>query len=205
MPTSRKFTVDDLEIACGELATIPYFPSAERAFVMNLLRKMCPHHDALRFVVDTAVARCKQWPGMSELRGLLCTRYDAADGMDEPNCSIPGFTAEESKAKYLATHNSIKTQSQLPVPEMGAIRQIAAGKSIEAQRAEVERLEKLKRDLAAKIGRPTRPRSEFAYSPEQIAQLEADMANEQLPYSARQLAAQMLQRCRQGIAAEAKA
>lgn len=201
---SRPFTPKDLEMACAKLSTIPYFQVVNWAAVMDELRKMCPHYDALRFVVDTAVARCKQWPGMSELRGLLCSKFDAADGIDEPNCSIPGFTAEENEAKYLASHDSIKAQSQLPVPEMGTIRQIAAAKSIDATRSETDRLEQIGRDITNNLSRPKLPPSEFAYSPEQMAQLEADMNNEQLPYAARKVAAQMLDRSRHPQAAEAK-
>jgi hypothetical protein len=203
---SGKFTIDDLEIAVGDLSTIPFFPSDERAraSVMEQLRRMCPHIEGLRFIVDTAMARCKQWPGMSELRGLLCTRYNAADGIDEPNCSIPGFTAEEAEAKFLAAHESVKAQSQLPVPELAVVRQIAAGKSMEATKGELNQLERLGRDLGSKLHPKLKP-AEFAYSSEQIAQLETDMANEQLPYAARQVAAQMLDRCLRGTATEAKA
>lgn len=197
----RKFTVDDLETACGELGTIPFFPAAERAFVMNMLRKMCPHYEALRFVVDTAVARCKQWPGMSELRGLLCSRYDALDGIDEPSCSIPGFSPEESEAKFLAQHGTIKSAEQLPVPEMGTIRQIAAGKSIEATRSDTAQLARIGRNLSEKLERPKLPPSEFAYSPEQIAQLESAIADESQSYAARNVAQQMLDRCRNAQAA----
>jgi hypothetical protein len=49
---------------------------------------------------------------MAELRGLLCTRYDAADGIDQPYCTIPGFTPAEQEARYLEQrHEEVKRLS----------------------------------------------------------------------------------------------
>lgn len=115
MPKDEKFTLDDLNIACDDLATIPYFPTSSRASVIVQLGRMCPHKRALEWLTSTAVARCKQWPGMSELRGLLCSRFDAADGLDEPTCSIPGFSAEEQEARFLERHEEIKQLANKPV------------------------------------------------------------------------------------------
>jgi hypothetical protein len=200
----ERFTAEDLSWAADQLGMLPYFPHESRAAVITLLAKMCPDKRALRWLIDATISHAKVWPGPSELRGLLCTRYNAADGIDEPSCSIPGFTAEEAEAKFLAQHENVKVQSQLPVPEMAAVRQIAAGKSIEATKGELNQLERLGCDLASRLHPKLKP-AEFAYSSEQIAQLETDMANEQLPYAARQVAAQMLDRCRRNMAAEAKA
>lgn len=104
----EKFNEKDLERACDDLAMLPYFPSESRQSVMRLLALMCPHKEALLWVVAEAVSRAPKWPGPTELRGLLCTRYDAADGKDQPFCSIPGFTPSEMEAKYLAKHEERK-------------------------------------------------------------------------------------------------
>jgi len=104
----EKFSQDDLGQACDDLGTIPYFPRESRSSVIFQLAKMCPHRRSLKWLVETALARCKGWPGMSELRGLLCTRFDAADGIDEPNCSIPGFTAEEAEMRHIEEHDNRK-------------------------------------------------------------------------------------------------
>jgi hypothetical protein len=106
---SDKFSIDNLRDAVDDLATIPFFPRESRSSVQRELAKMCPSYKALRFVVDAAQARCTQWPGMAELRGLLCSRYDADDGIDQPCCSIPGFTAEDAEARFL---EGIKPQRQ---------------------------------------------------------------------------------------------
>jgi hypothetical protein len=139
----ERFTAEDLSWAADQLGMLPYFPHESRAAVITLLAKMCPDKRALRWLIDATISHAKVWPGPSELRGLLCTRYNAADGIDEPSCSIPGFTAEEAEAKFLAQHENVKVQSQLPVPEMAAVRQIAAGKSIEATKGELNQLERL--------------------------------------------------------------
>lgn len=99
---------NDLERACDDLAMLPFFPVEARASVMHLLAKMCPSKKALQWLVTEAVNRCPKWPGPAELRGLLCSRYDAADGVDQPHCSIPGHTAAECEARYIAQHEETK-------------------------------------------------------------------------------------------------
>jgi hypothetical protein len=121
---SDKFSIDNLRDAVDDLATIPFFPKESRASVQREMAKMCPSYKALRFVVDTAQARCTQWPGMAELRGLLCSRFDAADGIDQPHCSIQGFTAEEAEARFL---EGIKPQRKLSAESKEMIRQLGAG------------------------------------------------------------------------------
>ncbi len=116
------FSKQDLMQAAAELATIPFFPAEAQLVVMQQLARMCPHKQALRFVVDTAVARCKRWPGISELRGLLCSRYNAADGIDEPSCSIRGFTPEECEERFYERElEALPTRQQILAPESAAM------------------------------------------------------------------------------------
>ena len=108
MPVEEKITKKDLEDAVNDLATIPFFPERGSSSIYSELAKMCPHKRALSWLIDTAKARCRTWPGLAELRGLLCTRFDAADGIDEPNCSIPGFTVEEAEMRHIEEHDNRK-------------------------------------------------------------------------------------------------
>jgi hypothetical protein len=78
MKTRDLFTEQDLVEAVGDLSTMPYFPEASRSAVMTLLRKMCPHRTALRWLVAEVVNHVGTWPGIAELRGILCSRYDPA-------------------------------------------------------------------------------------------------------------------------------
>lgn len=132
MPRDEKFTLDDLEAAVNDLESIPFFPRESRATVITHLRKMCPHKRALRWLVDTAVTNCRQWPGIAEIRGLLCSRFDAADGIDQPNCSIPGFSAEDAEARYLARHDELKQIANKPMSREASqmIKQLTAGKGL---------------------------------------------------------------------------
>jgi hypothetical protein len=106
-----KLTDQDLIDAVEDLGMIAFFPQESKGAVMRELRKMCPNRESLLWTVSTVVAKCDKWPGIAEIRGLLCTRYDAADGIDQPYCTIPGFTPGEQEAKYLERHEEVKRLS----------------------------------------------------------------------------------------------
>lgn len=108
----RSFTPDDLEIAANDLAMLMYFTSEIRPSVIALLARICPHRRALRWLVDELVNHVGTWPGPKEVRGLLCTRFDAADGIDE-YCGLPGYGPAEQEAKYLAQHEQRKIQERV--------------------------------------------------------------------------------------------
>ena len=76
------FTPADLERACDDLTMLEFFPRESRASVMRLLRVICPHRRALKWLVAELVNQVNKWPGPAEVRGLLCTRFDPADGVD---------------------------------------------------------------------------------------------------------------------------
>jgi len=99
----EKFTINDLERAADDLSMLAYFPHEARASVMTLLRNMCPHKHALKWLVSELVNHVGKWPGPAEVRGLLCTRFDPADGIDQW-CSLPGYTAEEAEARHYDQH-----------------------------------------------------------------------------------------------------
>lgn len=105
-----KIEMSDLNRACDDLATIPYFPNESRGSVIEYLAKICPHYEALRWLVETAMNRITKWPGLAEIRGLLCTRYDARDGIDAP-CNLPGYTAAEMEAQHFEKHGQLKAGS----------------------------------------------------------------------------------------------
>jgi hypothetical protein len=118
-----KFTKQDLERACDNLAMLPFFPVEARAAVMRLLATMCPSKQALDWLITETVNRVAKWPGPAELRGLLCTRYDAADGVDG-YCSLPGYSAAEMEAKAIERHEQLKVGGW----EAERLTQLAAGK-----------------------------------------------------------------------------
>jgi hypothetical protein len=102
------FTLEDLEQACDDLELLKYPKTMQRAAIMRLFRNMVPHKRALRWLVGELVNQVGEWPGSAEVRGLLCTRFDPADGIDRPYCNIAGYTAEEAETKHIARHDQLK-------------------------------------------------------------------------------------------------
>jgi hypothetical protein len=92
---------EEIAAAVEELAAIPFFPSetGARLAVMKALESFVRRPHELRWLIDTAVARMREWKGPAELRGLYCTRFSPRDGIEE-YCTIPGFTAAESETGY---------------------------------------------------------------------------------------------------------
>lgn len=92
------------QISAGveELGAIPYFPkeSGAQLAVMRAVEKFVSGPRELRWLIDTAVGRMREWRGVAELRGLYCTHFKPADGI-EADCTIPGLTPADSEAGYL--------------------------------------------------------------------------------------------------------
>ena len=120
------FTEQDLVDAVDELAMLPFFPGESRGAVMTLLRKLCPHRTALRWLVAEAVNHCEKWPGPAELRGILCTRWTPADRVDHWS-TLPGYRAEDQEAKHYERHEQL-TSGQALSDEARQFLQLAAGK-----------------------------------------------------------------------------
>lgn len=126
-----KFTPQDLETALDELSMCQYFPTEPgvRAAIMRTLARMVPHREALIWLVRTMVDRIGTWKGPMELRGVLCTRFRPADGI-EAFSSLPGFRPEDSEAALLDEHEQRKV-GWLPPAEGAAPKQITADPEME--------------------------------------------------------------------------
>jgi hypothetical protein len=87
--------------AVGEMAAIPYFPADEHALraIMQQISKFVDRPDRLRWLVDAALNTMLQWGGISELRGLYCTKFKPADGI-EADCHLPGYSANDCEASH---------------------------------------------------------------------------------------------------------
>ena len=97
----------DIQEALGALSTLCYFPREASGSVARDLAKMMPHRRALQWTVDAVLNSVSDWPGLKEIRGVLCSRFDPADGIDAWS-SIAGFTAEDGEQKYLEAHEERK-------------------------------------------------------------------------------------------------
>ena len=62
-------------------------------------------------LVAELVNHVGEWPGPAEVRGLLCTRYDAADRIDA-YCNLPGYRAADCEARSLTEHEQHKAQER---------------------------------------------------------------------------------------------
>jgi DNA polymerase III delta prime subunit len=104
----RKITQGDLERACNRLETMDFFPKEQRSIVMEELLRMAPCAEALEWTVSHAVARSGKWPGLAELRGLLCQEFTPADGIvNEPR--LPQFE-EYRYAKRLRDEAALEAE-----------------------------------------------------------------------------------------------
>lgn len=112
-----KPTSEQIAGAVHEMAqVIPYFPSDEagQLIIMRQMERFVSHAHELRWLVDTATGVMRKWESIPELRGLYCTRFKPADGI-EANCSLPGFTPEESEMRYALEESKRRMLSE---PEM---------------------------------------------------------------------------------------
>jgi hypothetical protein len=93
-----RFDRNDLATAADKLKTIPYYPTdaGAQAAICEFLAKICPHRAALLWVVDRLCESARAWPGLAEVRGLLCWKFRPADGI-EADCSVPGFGPEDGE------------------------------------------------------------------------------------------------------------
>lgn len=115
----------DLENALDRLKLMKYFPSdpGAQAALQELLAHICPHREALEWLVFTLINQVPEWPGSHAIRGLLCTKYDAADGIDA-DCTIPGFRPQDYEARTYDAHQQIKAGGWTPQDE--TVRKLAA-------------------------------------------------------------------------------
>ena len=78
--------------------TLKYFPSdTEARFgIAAALAKMVATESQLRWLVEVAPTLYTDWPGVKEIRGLLCMKFKPADGIEVATEVYPdGLTVEE--------------------------------------------------------------------------------------------------------------
>lgn len=131
-----KPTPEQLNGATEELRAIPYFPTADAATIAIAIAigKFVDDVYRLRWLIDTAVSSMREWKGVAEMRGLYCTRFKPADGV-EANCTVAGFTPADSEMGYLQAASEPKRIEESRKPAVvqaitGKIQDIAKGKVI---------------------------------------------------------------------------
>lgn len=111
--------------AVGELAILRYFPAdpVAREGIMRLLERMVSTPEQLRWLVDMMVDQVGEWQGPRELRGVFCTRYQPADGL-EADCSsgqfspgaLEAFSARAHNAAQIASGERLRIEGQVDEP-----------------------------------------------------------------------------------------
>lgn len=97
------------------LQLIPYYPKDHHHIVLEEIYEFArgAPNENLRWLARTAVASMKQWAGLPELRGLWCSKYKPADGI-EADCNLPGHTPAEIEAEnpHIQSPPQISTQDR---------------------------------------------------------------------------------------------
>jgi len=165
--------IEAIKAAIRRLSAIPFFPSDEDARLeimytledvigTEILHGSSPQQ-RIDWLVKAAVNVMRRWGGIPELRGLLCTRWRPADGI-ETYSTLQGHRQEDFETQRLAEHRSHKAV------EAGS----AAPKLLEpaeCDRMPDDELAQLHRDVIGKLVEATRfPRSKS------LAQREKELA-----------------------------
>lgn len=105
-----------LNWAVGELGMLRYFPSdaGARAGIMGVLARMVETVEGLQWLVRTMVDEVGEWQGPKELRGVYCTRFRPADGI-ESWCAQGKFSPEAIEGRAALESAGYRS---LPTPNL---------------------------------------------------------------------------------------
>lgn len=116
------FTKQDAKDALGRFCTMKFPPpEIAHASLVEEICKMFPSREALDWTVDRLVAMPIPWPGIGEVRGLLCMKFDPLDGL-MASCSLPGYSAEENEMRYIEAHERRKLDEKGDGPLLNRLR-----------------------------------------------------------------------------------
>ena len=123
----------EMKSAMLQLSMLKFFPQAEaQQAIAMYLAQICGNGDRLSWLVSQLVNHVGEWPGPAEVRGLLCSRFKPADGI-EADCTLAGFSPSDGE---------IASASKAPAPlTAGEAQKLIAGltkePTIEEQIAEL--------------------------------------------------------------------
>lgn len=97
MKTETPITERHLAAALVQMSILKFFPMDElqHRAMTGFLRRLCGHAEGLSWLVEQLVNRVGEWPGPAQVRGIYCTRFKPADGVENFDCALAGFTPEE--------------------------------------------------------------------------------------------------------------
>lgn len=100
----------DIEMASDELESIPFYPNTPggKLAVMKTLRSMVSTKQQMDWLTFTMTNRVTRWQGCGEMRGVFCSRFKPADGIEADCAATAGFTPGELEAGSIAAHEDRK-------------------------------------------------------------------------------------------------
>lgn len=151
---TRKPSKAEIELAVGKLTMLRFFPAEPitRAGIMELLDRMVGTVEQLDWLTRTMIDQVGEWKGPMELRGVFCTRFKPADGV-EAWSSIAGFTASDSEAAYSQEHPKLNGRDVKALPSASEIKALPLPpEEIEANQDVVDLVRSEARHLARTRG-----------------------------------------------------
>jgi hypothetical protein len=97
-----KPTKPEIAAAVGSLGgVVKFFPTSDsdRKEIMKFVERLVGTKKQLDWLIETVINNCDEWPGAKELRGIFCTRFKPADGI-EGDSAISGFTPDDGERKF---------------------------------------------------------------------------------------------------------
>ncbi len=98
--------------AASRFKVLRYFPADESGIVIaevaKLLCRMVSTPAQLDWLVQTMIDQAGEWQGPTELRGVYCSRFKPADGIEADCLTTPGFTAVAAEMRAITTHEEKK-------------------------------------------------------------------------------------------------
>lgn len=92
--------------AVGKLGSIPKFPvdTYAREGILESLIGMASTVEQLNWLVTNMLNHSDQWHGVKELRGVFCSRFKPADGVEGTCLHTRGFTPGDCETAHLLEH-----------------------------------------------------------------------------------------------------
>lgn len=106
----------DISRAVERMSLLRFFPGSEgaQAEIMRLLERLVSTKPQLDWLVTTMIDRVGEWKGPTELRGVLCSRFTPADGIEMDCRDTFGFRPVDFEERSLLGHEQLKA---LPAAE----------------------------------------------------------------------------------------
>ena len=99
----QTLTDDYIALGVGRLASLAMFPADPdaRIGIMRLIKRMVSTKEQLDWLILAMIDRVGVWHGTVELRGVFCSRFKPADGIEASCVKSGGFTALDSESLYI--------------------------------------------------------------------------------------------------------